>query len=361
MECARSATTTRFCSTSSCEPPSTAGLHRPKRLEAAPPCDCTNDGKLRAAMPLYRKEPFLGRIRLRLGLGAGLRAGRPELLPETGLCHTVYTGTKLDAFCWQDGKDSEAASRCCRAHYGWPKKPNARRCTCCFRRRETSQVCAKPRLKFAKTASFTGTTMATATSTTFWRRSARAKRKKSRRDRRRVTDAGITFRRLSGDDLDAVTWQIVYRLISITFLRRGSMPYFSLDFFKISRRGLPNNILVVIAEQAREADRRGGLLCRRRRALRPLLGQRRALRCAALRDLLLPGHRLLHRARIANFEPGTQGEHKISRGFTPVQTCSAHWLEHPEFFAAIGSLSRRRSAACRSLYRGGRRAQPVRR
>jgi hypothetical protein len=36
------------------------------------------------------------------------------------------------------------------------------------------------------------------------------------------------------------------------------------------------------------------------------------------------------------FEPGTQGEHKIARGFTPVETFSAHWLRHPEFFAAIG-------------------------
>jgi predicted N-acyltransferase len=36
------------------------------------------------------------------------------------------------------------------------------------------------------------------------------------------------------------------------------------------------------------------------------------------------------------FEPGTQGEHKISRGFVPAETWSAHWLAHPEFFSAIG-------------------------
>ena len=39
---------------------------------------------------------------------------------------------------------------------------------------------------------------------------------------------------------------------------------------------------------------------------------------------------------IAAFEPGTQGEHKISRGFSPVSTWSAHWLAREEFFAAIG-------------------------
>jgi predicted N-acyltransferase len=39
---------------------------------------------------------------------------------------------------------------------------------------------------------------------------------------------------------------------------------------------------------------------------------------------------------IRTFEPGTQGEHKISRGFLPVTTWSAHWLRMPEFFDAIG-------------------------
>ncbi len=35
------------------------------------------------------------------------------------------------------------------------------------------------------------------------------------------------------------------------------------------------------------------------------------------------------------FEPGAQGEHKISRGFLPTPTWSAHWIKHPEFSRAI--------------------------
>ena len=35
------------------------------------------------------------------------------------------------------------------------------------------------------------------------------------------------------------------------------------------------------------------------------------------------------------FEPGTQGEHKISRGFVPTETWSAHWLSDTRFSAAI--------------------------
>ena len=35
------------------------------------------------------------------------------------------------------------------------------------------------------------------------------------------------------------------------------------------------------------------------------------------------------------FEPGAQGEHKISRGFLPTPTWSAHWIKNPEFHKAI--------------------------
>jgi len=38
---------------------------------------------------------------------------------------------------------------------------------------------------------------------------------------------------------------------------------------------------------------------------------------------------------LKHFEPGAQGEHKISRGFMPTITLSAHWIRHPEFSRAI--------------------------
>ena len=50
------------------------------------------------------------------------------------------------------------------------------------------------------------------------------------------------------------------------------------------------------------------------------------------------------REGLERFEPGTQGEHKINRGFVPVETWSAHWLSHPQFAAAVDDfLGRERS------------------
>jgi len=51
---------------------------------------------------------------------------------------------------------------------------------------------------------------------------------------------------------------------------------------------------------------------------------------------------------LASFDPGTQGEHKLARGFEPVLTKSAHWLTHPAFAGAIARyLERERDAVHR--------------
>jgi hypothetical protein len=39
--------------------------------------------------------------------------------------------------------------------------------------------------------------------------------------------------------------------------------------------------------------------------------------------------------KLHTFNPGTQGEHKIQRGFEPVLTYSYHWIKHPSFKPAI--------------------------
>jgi predicted N-acyltransferase len=38
------------------------------------------------------------------------------------------------------------------------------------------------------------------------------------------------------------------------------------------------------------------------------------------------------------FEGGAQGEHKLSRGMLPVQTCSAHWIRDERYARAIAEF-----------------------
>jgi predicted N-acyltransferase len=48
---------------------------------------------------------------------------------------------------------------------------------------------------------------------------------------------------------------------------------------------------------------------------------------------------------ISRFEPGTQGEHKVSRGFAPQYTWSAHFLVEPRLRNAVAEFVQRESQA----------------
>jgi predicted N-acyltransferase len=163
-----------------------------------------------------------------------------------------------------------------------------------------------------------------------------AKRKKVRQDRRRVADAGITFRRLYGRDIDERTWLDIYRLISRTFMQRGALPYFDFDFFTEIGTTLPDHTLAILADlgdvtiAAAVFFESGHTLYGRYWGSDGHYDALHFETCyyQGIEHCIDTGKRL--------FEPGTQGEHKVARGFVPVETWSAHWLDHPEFFRAIG-------------------------
>ncbi len=163
-----------------------------------------------------------------------------------------------------------------------------------------------------------------------------AKRKKVRRERRRVEEAGITFRHIQGGDIDADLWNVLYRLISITFMRRGSLPYFNLDFFIQISSALPDKILAVLAEQGEEIIAAAIFFQSDDVLYGRYWGAAGHYDALHFETCYYQGIEHCIRSGRNLFEPGTQGEHKISRGFLPATTWSAHWLEHPEFFSAIG-------------------------
>ena len=161
------------------------------------------------------------------------------------------------------------------------------------------------------------------------------KRKKIKQERRHVRDAGIVFEWLDGKAIDARLWQFFHRCYGETYRRHASTPYLNLDFFKAIGRAMPENILLVIAL-------RGG------QPIAASFNVHNGKRLCGRYWGALEYHPALHfetcyyqviefciARGIATFEGGAQGEHKIARGLLPVQTYSAHWLDHPQFAAAI--------------------------
>lgn len=164
------------------------------------------------------------------------------------------------------------------------------------------------------------------------------KRKKVRRDRRHVSEQGITFKRLTGGEMDQTLWREVYELISMTFRRRGSLPYFNLDFFMEISSRLPETLMVVIAKKKLDIIGAAIFFDTGETLYGRYWGADNHYNALHFEtcyyqgiDYCIENHRKI-------FEPGTQGEHKISRGFTPVTTWSAHWLAHPEFFTAVSQF-----------------------
>ena len=161
------------------------------------------------------------------------------------------------------------------------------------------------------------------------------KRKKARRDRRRVMEKGIRFRRIRGKDLDDATWAVVYRLISRTFMMRGSVPYFSEAFFRTISDMNPDDILVILAEYESAPIAAAVFFESATTLYGRYWGSDGHFDSLHFETCYYQGIDYCIETGKQVFEPGTQGEHKISRGFSPITTWSAHWLAHPEFSNAI--------------------------
>ena len=176
----------------------------------------------------------------------------------------------------------------------------------------------------------------------FLARFSSAKRKKAKRERRRIAEAGITFEHLRGDEPTAADWDTIFDCYSRTFAQHGRPPYLNREFFDEIVATMPGQPRGRARALPRHADRDRHLLPQRRHAVRPLLGQRRPTFTACTsRPATTRASTTAFARGLQKFEPGTQGEHKISRGFTPQATWSYHWLRDREFHAAIGNFLRR--------------------
>lgn len=161
------------------------------------------------------------------------------------------------------------------------------------------------------------------------------KRKKVRQERRKVADAGIRYKWLEGDEIRERDWAFLNRCYRQTYREHGSSPYLNLEFFCRIGRELPRNMVLIIAERngvpiAASLDIRD-----RHRLCGRYWGALENHSALHFETCYYQGIEYCIARNIASFEGGSRGEHKLARGLMPVETCSAHWLAHPEFAAAV--------------------------
>jgi uncharacterized protein len=165
-----------------------------------------------------------------------------------------------------------------------------------------------------------------------------AKRKKARRERRRIAEAGVRFEQLRGDELSEGDWDAIFGFYSRTFLRRGRSPYLNREFFAEISQTMPENLLVILARYGQKPI--ASAICFRSddTLFGRYWGSLADFHSLHFEACYYQGIEFCIRERLARFEPGTQGEHKISRGFVPTATWSNHWLSDSGFDRALSEL-----------------------
>ncbi|HEV7715094.1 MAG TPA: GNAT family N-acetyltransferase, partial [Steroidobacteraceae bacterium] len=161
------------------------------------------------------------------------------------------------------------------------------------------------------------------------------KRKKAKRERRRVAEAGITFDTRLGGDLDARLLDRIYAFHRDTFLRHGHEPYLTREFFGEIARTLGDALMVKVAMHSGKPVA-AAIFFRSDNALfGRYWGAAADFNSLHFEACYHQGVEFCIQHGITRFEPGTQGEHKVARGFEPVLTWSAHYIADRRFRAAV--------------------------
>jgi len=167
------------------------------------------------------------------------------------------------------------------------------------------------------------------------------KRKKVHRERRRIAEAGIELRMLAGDELDLRLMESLYRFYLSTYEKRGRTAYLSREFFEELRRTMPEALRVCFAFKADEPVAAAICLQGGDTLYGRHWGSMQEFHSLHFEACYYQGIEYCIAKGLRHFNPGTQGEHKISRGFEPTYTWSVHWLARPEFQAAIDEYLQR--------------------
>jgi predicted N-acyltransferase len=175
-----------------------------------------------------------------------------------------------------------------------------------------------------------------------------SRKRKAIRKERAEAQAGVSIERLIGPETRAEHWDAFWRFYQDTGARKWGRPYLTREAFDLFAQRMGERVLLVLAYE--DGEPIAGALnfigdealygrywgcTRERRFLHFELCYYQAIDAAIERGL-------------ARVEAGAQGQHKLARGYEPVQTTSAHWIADPGFRAAVADFLERERAGVAS-------------
>jgi uncharacterized protein len=295
-------------------------------------------GELQAAMPLFAKNHSYGEYVFDWAWAEAHERHGVDYYPKL-VCAVPFTpvrGARLLA------KSDRARRALVHAALDLAKETSSLHVL--FARDEDAAVLADEGFLMRRTVQFHWTNEGYASFDDFLARLSHARRKNIRQERRRVREADVELRWLEGREIERRHWDFFNRCYRATYAAHGSSPYLSLEFFLRLGAAMPDNVSMVLASRGGKAIA-SALFLRDEKALYgrywgalehvPLLH----FECCYYQAIEYAIER-----RIAVFEGGAQGEHKLFRGLMPVESLSAHWLAHPKFARAVEHFLEREGA-----------------
>ena len=175
------------------------------------------------------------------------------------------------------------------------------------------------------------------------------KRKKIRQERRKVQAAGVQFRAIPGQEMQAEDWALLLRCYQQTYWEHGNPPYLTPAFFAAMQRDMPDNWLLFVAERNGQALGISLIGLQRDAQGQPEVAYGRywgaldRVDCLHFEACYYQPIAWCIAHGVKRFEGGAQGEHKMARALLPTSTHSAHWLAHPAFSEAVEHFLQRES------------------
>jgi len=171
------------------------------------------------------------------------------------------------------------------------------------------------------------------------------KRKKALRERRKIQEGGVRFLTLSGADMTPRLWDVVFGFSAATFESHGHEHYLSAQFFKSISLALPDLIMVKLAMLGDQPIATAIFFKSKDTLYGRYWGAAANFDSLHFETCYYQGIEYCIEHGLARFEPGTQGEHKVARGFEPSTTWSAHWIGDERFKHAIDDYLTRERAS----------------
>ena len=174
--------------------------------------------------------------------------------------------------------------------------------------------------------------------------SLNSRKRKMIRKEREAANAEVDIKVLSGDDIGPHHMQAFYHFYLNTVDRKWAHAYLNYEFFQLLQERMANALVLVMASH--DGDFVAGAL--NLRGPDTLWGRNwgcsEQFRMLYFEACFYRGIEFAIENGLSKVEAGAQGPHKISRGYLPSPTYSAHWIRDEGFRRAVDDFVKRERA-----------------